>query len=284
MSSNPGPSLPIPEVKPHIPGFWSLIVTQFQGAFSDNAFRLLVIFLVVGSELSQGGKEGVLLIGALFSLPFVLFSMMGGYFADRFSKRDVTIGTKVFEVAVMLLALIGLATDSLAIKVVAVFLMSVQSAIFGPSKYGLLPELLPEKRLSWGNGILELGTFSAIISGTIMGGLLAESLQGRQYFSGLILIGLALFGLVTSLGIKKVPPADPEKQLPPQFRGRFNTTTSDHPPRPCVVPGDSRKRLFLVSGGVLQIQYLVLRNRGPGSQRDPEQSPTGCCGDWHRRG
>ncbi len=219
MSSNPGPSLPIPEVKPHIPGFWSLIVTQFQGAFSDNAFRLLVIFLVVGSELSQGGKEGVLLIGALFSLPFVLFSMMGGYFADRFSKRDVTIGTKVFEVAVMLLALIGLATDSLAIKVVAVFLMSVQSAIFGPSKYGLLPELLPEKRLSWGNGILELGTFSAIISGTIMGGLLAESLQGRQYFSGLILIGLALFGLVTSLGIKKVPPADPEKHFLLNFVG-----------------------------------------------------------------
>ena len=213
MSTKADPPFPSPDAKPQIPGFWSLILTQFQGAFSDNAFRLLVIFLVAGSELSQGRKEGVLLIGALFSLPFVLFSMTGGYFADRFSKRDVTIRTKLFEVAVMLLALIGLATDSLAIKVAAVFLMSVQSAIFGPSKYGLLPELLPEKRLSWGNGILELGTFLAIITGTIMGGFLAENLEGSQYLSGLILIGLALLGLVTSLGIKKVPAANPAKKF-----------------------------------------------------------------------
>ena len=219
MSIKAEPPLPSPDSKPQIPGFWSLIVTQFQGAFSDNAFRLLVIFLLAGSELSQGRKEGVLLIGALFSLPFVLFSMTGGYFADRFSKRDVTIGTKLFEVAVMLLALIGLATDSLAIKVAAVFLMSVQSAIFGPSKYGLLPELLPEKRLSWGNGILELGTFLAIITGTIMGGFLAENLEGSQYLSGFILIGLALLGLVTSLGIKKVPAANPAKKFRINFLG-----------------------------------------------------------------
>jgi MFS family permease len=84
-------------------------------------------------------------VGALFALPFILFSMAGGYFADRFSKRSVTIGIKVFEIFVMLLALCGLAANRLYLAIACVFLMEVHSALFGPSKYGLLPELLPEK-------------------------------------------------------------------------------------------------------------------------------------------
>src|SRR5580698_8168577 len=84
-------------------GFWSLIATQFQGAFNDNALKFLVIFLIVGTNLSPEDEENkVLLIGSLFALPFILFSMTGGYFADRFSKRSVAIWTKVFEIGVML--------------------------------------------------------------------------------------------------------------------------------------------------------------------------------------
>src|SRR6266571_1180563 len=131
------------------PGFWSLVVTQFQGAFNDNAPKFLVIYLVVG---------------ALFALPFILFSMTGGFLADRFSKRSVTIGTKWMELGVMLFALMALARGNLALEAAGVFLLSSQAAIFGPSKYGLLPELLPEKDLSWGNGVVELGTFLAAIS------------------------------------------------------------------------------------------------------------------------
>src|SRR2546422_6767704 len=103
------------------------------------------------------------------------FSMTGGFLADRFSKRSVTIGVKVFEILVMLLALTGLATNHLYLTISCVFLMGVHSAIFGPSKYGLLPELLPERKLSWGNGILELGTFLAIIGGTVAGRWLCKT-------------------------------------------------------------------------------------------------------------
>ncbi len=91
--------------------------------------------------------------------------------------------------------------------------MGVHSAIFGPSKYGLLPELLPEKRLSWGNGVIELGTFLAIITGTVTGAMLAQSLKGSEGWSGIILIALALFGLLTSFGITRVPPAAVTKQF-----------------------------------------------------------------------
>ena len=192
--------------------FWSLIVTQFQGAFSDNALKNLVLFGVVAMGLPEGQRERLaVLVGALFSIPFILFSMAGGYLADKYSKRSVTIGTKAFEILVMLVALAGLASGNLMVQLAAVFLISTQAALFGPSKYGLLPELVSQERLSWGNGVLELGTFLAIITGTMAAGFLSEAFSGRQFWSGSILVGLAAAGLWTSLGILRVPPADPGK-------------------------------------------------------------------------
>jgi acyl-[acyl-carrier-protein]-phospholipid O-acyltransferase / long-chain-fatty-acid--[acyl-carrier-protein] ligase len=199
-------------------GFWWLFVTQFQGAFSDNVLKWLVISLITGMGFSNDKRDqlvGVVL--ALFALPFILFSMAGGYFADRYSKRSVTIGIKVFEIFVMLLALGGLAANQLYLAIACVFLMEVHSAIFGPSKYGLLPELLPEGKLSWGNGVLELGTFISIIGGTVAGGSLCKVFAGRQGWSGVVLIVLAGLGLLTSFGISKVPAADPGKKFRPNF-------------------------------------------------------------------
>lgn len=199
-------------------GFWGLIATQFQGAFSDNALKNLVLFLVVGMGLPEAIRERLAVaVGVLFSVPFILFSMAGGYLADRYSKRSVTIGTKALEIGVMIVAFGGLASGNLPIQLVAVFLISTQAALFGPSKYGLLPELLPQERLSWGNGILELGTFAAIITGTMAAGFLAEIFVGRQYWSGSIFIGLAIVGLLTSFTIAFVPAADPSRKFRVNF-------------------------------------------------------------------
>ena len=199
-------------------GFWCLFVTQFQGAFSDNALKWLAIFIITGMGMSTEDRDKLVgIVGALFALPFIAFSMTGGFLADRFSKRSVTIGVKVFEIFVMCLAMAGLATNHLYLTISCVFLMGVHSAIFGPSKYGLLPELLPEKRLSWGNGILELGTFLAIIGGTVAGGWLCKTFTSQPAWSGVLLIALAIFGLVTSFGITRVPPADPSKQFRVNF-------------------------------------------------------------------
>ncbi len=113
-------------------------------------------------NLPQAQRDSLVpIVGALFALPFILFSMTGGYFADRYSKRNVTIGTKLFEIAVMVFFIVSLALRSLPMECAGVFLISTEGALFGPSKYGLLPELLPEPKLSWGNGIIEFGTFLA---------------------------------------------------------------------------------------------------------------------------
>ncbi len=193
-------------------GFWALIVTQFQNAFNDNAIKFLVIYIIVAMSFPQQQRDFlVLVVGALFALPFILFSMTGGYFADRYSKRSVVIGTKLMEIGVMGVTIVGLATQNLPLECAAVFLISTQSALFGPSKYGLLPELLPEKRLSWGNGIIELGTFLGSITAVMASGYLAEHFRGRQEISGVILLGCTLLGLATSFGISRVPAANPAK-------------------------------------------------------------------------
>jgi acyl-[acyl-carrier-protein]-phospholipid O-acyltransferase/long-chain-fatty-acid--[acyl-carrier-protein] ligase len=195
-------------------GFWSLVVTQFQGAFNDNALKFLVIYLVVEMSLPLRERDWlVLVVGALFALPFILFSMTGGFLADRFSKRSVTIGTKWMELGVMLFALAALARGNLKLEAAGVFLLSSQAAIFGPSKYGLLPELLPEKDLSWGNGVIELGTFLAAISATVASGYLAFYFRGHQERSGIALLVCTLLGLATSFGISRVPAANPARKF-----------------------------------------------------------------------
>src|SRR5713101_4274 len=195
-------------------GFWSLIATQFQGAFNENGLKQLIIFLILAMNLAKEDRDRLVpIVGFLFSAPFILFSMIGGYFADRFSKRNVTIWTKVFEILVMMLALAALATRNLPLEMAAVFLASTQAAIFGPSKYGLRPQPLPQERLSWGNGVLELGTFIAIIAGSVAAGFMAEGFSGRQAYSGAILVGCSLVGLLCSQGISRVGAADPLKKF-----------------------------------------------------------------------
>ena len=201
-------------------GFWSLIATQFQGAFNDNGLKFLIIYLIVGTNLTPDEEETkVLLVGALFALPFILFSMTGGFLADCFSKLTVTIGTKFFEIAVMIFAIVGFALHNMPMLLAALFLASTQGALFGPSKYGLLPEILPENRLSWGNGVIELGTFLAAIAGTVVAGQLPKWFGGHQEYSGAFFLGCSVVGLVTSLGITHVQAADPAKKFQLNFLG-----------------------------------------------------------------
>ena len=190
-------------------GFWALIITQFQGAFSDNALKQLALFIGISLGMSEAEQDRLSsLTMALLTLPFLFFSMFGGSLATRFSKRSVILVIKGFEILIMAVATFGLASHHLGVVLVCVFFMGTHSAIFGPSKYGSLPELLPEKKLSWGNGVLELGTFLAIILGTVGGGMLSVVFENRPDGAGMVLMGLAVFGLLTGCAITRVPAAD----------------------------------------------------------------------------
>ncbi|MGO8766447.1 MAG: MFS transporter, partial [Limisphaerales bacterium] len=227
MSEPPNPEkagerTPIRTQTADLRSFWLMFVVEFQNAFSDNTLKFLVTFFVVGMGLSQERRDSLVpLISAIFAIPFILFSMAGGFFADRFSKRKVSIVIKCAEIGIMSVASLGLWLANVPLMLAAIFLMSTHSAIFGPTKYGMLPELLPEKKLSWGNGIFGLGTFAAIITGTIFAGNLSDLFGKRQLYSGAILIVLALVGLSLCTLLSPLPAANPRKEFRVNFLGDF---------------------------------------------------------------
>src|SRR5215471_12207493 len=214
-------------------GFWALIAVQFQNAFSDNALKWLVSFLVLEAAISKEQRDlwFVLVVPLLFAVPFLLFSLPGGYLADKYSKRSVTVGTKLLELAVMGLATFAFASNRLDLACVALFLACTQGALFGPTKYGLLPELLPVGKLSWGNGIIELTTLLAAIAAALAGGFLATHFHGRQVWSGIVFLILNAVGLTISLGISRVPAADPARRfdwnVPREFFAEFRRMRQD---------------------------------------------------------
>jgi acyl-[acyl-carrier-protein]-phospholipid O-acyltransferase/long-chain-fatty-acid--[acyl-carrier-protein] ligase len=199
-------------------GFWALIVTQFQGAFSDNALKQLALFIGISLGYKERDQDRLIMLSlALLTLPFIFFSMFGGSLATRFSKRSVTLAIKCFEIVVMVIATVGLARQSLVLVLVCLFMMGTHSAIFGPSKYGSLPELLPEKKISWGNGVLELGTFLGIVLGMLAGGMLSVAFENAPGRAGMVLVGLAVLGLMTSYFMTPVPAANPAHPLQVNF-------------------------------------------------------------------
>jgi acyl-[acyl-carrier-protein]-phospholipid O-acyltransferase/long-chain-fatty-acid--[acyl-carrier-protein] ligase len=195
-------------------GFWCLMGTQFQGAFSDNVLKQLVIFLVMARHLPKERLDALVSdAGTLFALPFLLFSMFGGWMADRFSKRHVMIGVKTMEIGIMIFATLALASGNLNLQLAAICLMGVHSAFFAASKYGSLPEVVPVEKLSWANGVIEMLTFLAAIFGTLAAGWLAVAFADRPAWPGVILLVLAVGGWILSRGITRIPAADPAKPL-----------------------------------------------------------------------
>jgi acyl-[acyl-carrier-protein]-phospholipid O-acyltransferase/long-chain-fatty-acid--[acyl-carrier-protein] ligase len=201
------------------PGLQAFLWTQFLGAFNDNVCRIVVTFLTIeyfartaGASLSvtDPRKTGAALVGAVFILPFLLFSGYAGHLADVVSKHRVLIGAKWLEVVAMAamipalaLAARGVIWPSLAI----LFLMAVQATVFSPAKYGLVPEALPAEDLSRANGLLEMSTFVAIVLGTAIGGELFQTWRGEPWLTGGLLTAIALVGTATSYRIPSTPPA-----------------------------------------------------------------------------
>lgn len=210
-------------------GFWHLTALQFQGAFSDNVFKMVLILYVsvlAGSNATQQMiYSGV--IAGLFPLTYLIFSCWAGFLADKFSKRSITISTKVAEVAIMVLGcavfIAAARLDGPSVSIfwagcLVLFLMFTQSAFFSPTKYGIIPELVRPERLSWANGVIGLTTYLAIILGltlaTFLFGLLGLT---HLYWMNMILVALAGVGFVAGLGITKTPRANPGRSVDLNF-------------------------------------------------------------------
>jgi acyl-[acyl-carrier-protein]-phospholipid O-acyltransferase/long-chain-fatty-acid--[acyl-carrier-protein] ligase len=189
------------------PGLQPFLWTQFLGAFNDNVCKIVITFLTFDS---LGPKTGAAVVGAVFILPFLLFSGYAGHLADVVSKRTVLIWTKVLEVvamAAMLPALVMAGHGVIWPMLAVLFLMATQSTLFSPAKYGIIPEALPAGDLSRANGLLEMSTFVAIVLGTVIGGELFEAWRGEPVRTATALVAIAIIGTLTSFRIFRTRPA-----------------------------------------------------------------------------
>ncbi|MBA4175097.1 MAG: glycerol acyltransferase [Leptothrix sp. (in: Bacteria)] len=189
------------------PFFW----VQFLGAGNDNvfkfAFTVLVTYQLQVSWLPA--SLAGLVIGALFILPFLLFSATSGQLADKHDKARLIRFTKDFEIAVMVLAAVGFALQNVPLLLVSIFLMGLQSTLFGPVKYAYLPQHLNERELTGGNGMVEMGTFVAILLGNVAGGLLIAVPQVGATWVAATCVALALLGRVAAQSVPLSPATDP---------------------------------------------------------------------------
>ena len=189
------------------PFFW----TQFLGAGNDNlfkfAFTVLVTYKVQVSWLSP--QLAGLVIGALFILPFLLFSATSGQLTDKYDKTRVIQLVKSLEIAIMLLAAWGFWVTNVPVLLACVFLMGLHSTLFGPVKFAYLPQHLGERELTGGNGMVEMGTFVAILLGQVAGGLLVGIPEVGRHYVAIGCIAIALLGRLTAQYVPPSPSTDP---------------------------------------------------------------------------
>jgi len=192
--------------------FLPFFLTQFFGAANDNVFKFAFTVLATYSAAQWGGldpKSAGAVIGGIFILPFVLFSATAGQLADRFEKSALIRFVKNLEIAIMVAIAAGFVGQVVGLLFAGVFLMGLHSTLFGPVKYAYLPQHLSEEELTGGNGLVEMGTFVAILAGTIIGGVLVGIPGTGPHWVAGVSIALAVLGRVVAGFVPHSAAADP---------------------------------------------------------------------------
>ena len=200
--------------------FLPLFITQFLNAFNDNLFKSAMVILVIYTIYSDPAKEASFsaMAGALFILPFFLFSALSGQLADSRDKAKLIRIVKSAEIAIMLVGAAGLMMFSVPLMLAALFAMGVHSTFFGPIKYAILPQHLDSEHVLGGTGLVEAGTYIAILGGTIAGGIIPHQWAA---------IGVILVAILGRIAGGFVPPAPPAPDAP-YFKMDFHLIRSSH--------------------------------------------------------
>ncbi|MFK7861870.1 MAG: MFS transporter [Granulosicoccus sp.] len=197
--------------------FLPFFSTQLLGAFNDNVYKNALVALIAFAAMRTDAMNDALLINlcaGLFILPFFLFSALCGQIADKVEKSRLIRRIKIAEIGIMACGVIALTLDSLPLMIGVLFLMGTQSAFFGPVKFAILPQHLKESELTGGNGMVELGTFLAILVGTIAGTqLIARAPDGSVLPVSVVLMLIAVAGYLASRSIPEAAAGDPAIKL-----------------------------------------------------------------------
>lgn len=179
-----------------------LNITQFLGIINDNVFKFVMAFLLIDT-LGHSEASGILsATGAIYVIPFLLFSSSAGILADKFSKQKLLVVMKVAEMCIMILAIFAFASKSVWGCYTLLFFLSTHSAMFGPSKYGIIPELVTPDHVSRANGLVTSFTYLAIIIGTFLASFLTEVTDHRFVLIAIFCLFVAIGGFFSALAVK----------------------------------------------------------------------------------
>ncbi|MCF4980776.1 MFS transporter [Pseudomonas gessardii] len=193
--------------------FLPFFITQSLGAFNDNVFKQSLILAILYKLAIEGDRSiWVNLCALLFILPFFLFSALAGQFGEKFNKDALIRAIKIGEIVIMAIGAVGFMTNHLELMLLALFAMGTHSALFGPVKYSIMPQALHEEELVGGNGLVEMGTFLAILAGTIGAGVMMSSTHYAPVVSTAI-VAIAVLGYLASRGIPRAAASSPEMRL-----------------------------------------------------------------------
>ena len=191
--------------------FWPIFTTQFLGAFNDNLVRTSMVMLVIYGIYRNAEHEAAFsaVAGGLFILPFFLLSALAGQLADALDKAKIIRIVKTAEIAIMVFGSGGLLLHNIPLLLIALTAMGVHSTFFGPIKYAILPQHLERDEVLGGTGLVEAGTYIAILGGTILGGLLVLQRPDGSYHAELASIGVLVVAVIGRFAARFVPPAPP---------------------------------------------------------------------------
>lgn len=193
--------------------FLPFFITQLLGAFNDNIFKQSLILAILYKLTIEGDRSiWVNLCALLFILPFFLFSALAGQFGEKFNKDALIRAIKIGEIVIMAVGATGFLTNHLELMLLALFAMGTHSALFGPVKYSIMPQALHDDELVGGNGLVEMGTFLAILAGTIGAGIMMSSTHYAPLVA-VAIVAVAVLGYLASRSIPRAAASTPQLRL-----------------------------------------------------------------------
>jgi len=233
-----------------------LNIAQFMGVVNDNVFKLVIAFLLIEIKGQEHASTIMWMVGAVYVAPFLLFSSAAGILADRFSKQRLLVAMKIVEMFIMALAMVAFGFQSIWASYLLLFVLSIHSATFGPSKYAIIAELVPSDRVSRANGLVSAFTYLGIICGTVLASF-ATQMTGRNFVVvGGICLLIAFIGFLSTFGIKHTAPQSLDKKFNLFFPREIYKTLKFCLTRKHLLVAMCGSAYFLFIGAFIQLNII----------------------------
>ena len=230
--------------------------TQFLGAMNDNIFKLLIVFYFIGLEGEAHSNTILASVGVLYVLPFLVLSSTAGTMADRYSKRSIIVGAKIAECFVMALGILSFYAQSKFLAYSALFLLACHSTIFGPCKYGIVPEIVEKDKITKANGLIASCTYIAIIVGTFLAAFITDITNRNFMIAASCSLFFATLGLYFGTRIPKTPPSGSEKPVTARFITELFHNIKRIYQEPSLLSAVFGSAYFLFIGSYIQLNMI----------------------------